>query len=86
MTVKQLEKSIEIIHKELNSAFGVKVYKVTCNHILAIHEGKRIESIFEWLSKDRCYIKIYAPNGIKIIRDYKDSKDLINQFWLAFYD
>lgn len=83
MTEKELDKASERILAELKNAFGVRIVKATCDHIIAIQESKRVEIIFEWLSNDRCYIKVYASNSVSIIKDYKD---LINEFWLAVYD
>lgn len=82
MTEKQLVNANETILKELVNSFGTRILKATIDYIVVLSEGKRIDIIFEWLSKGRCYIKVYAPNSVSIIRDYKD---LINQFWLAFY-
>lgn len=82
MTEKQLDKASETIFAELKNAFGTRIVKATFDHIIAIHEARTIDIIFEWLSKGRCYIKVYAPNNVKIIKDYEN---LINEFWLAVY-
>ena len=82
MTERQLVNANETILKELVNSFGTRILKATVNEIVAINEGKRADIIFEWLSNDRCYIKVYAPNSVTIINDYKD---LIKKFWLAFY-
>lgn len=82
MTEKELDKASEKILSELKNAFGVRIVKATFDHIVAIQEGKTIEIILEWLSNGRSYIKVYAPNQVKIIKDYKN---IINEFWLAVY-
>lgn len=82
MTEKQLDEASEIILAELKNAFGVRIVKATFDHIIAIQESKTIEIIFEWLSNGRSYVKVYAPNTVKIIKDYED---LIHEFWLAVY-
>lgn len=82
MTEKELDRASEKILAELKNGFGVRIVKATFDHIIAIQEGKTIEIILEWLSNGRSYIKVYAPNNVKIIKDYED---LINEFWLAVY-
>lgn len=82
MTEKQLLKANETILNEMLNSFGTRILKATIDYIVAVSEGKRIDIIFECLSNDRCYIKVYAPNSVSIITDYKD---LIKKFWLAFY-